>query len=136
MDNQEKDFYTSDNFYTDTTSTQPQESVDINDSQAQIEDLSKKCMIFGIVAVAIAWVCGCLFVASVILSILSLRNLSKAKKLNGTAKMNGQMIAGMVCSIIALCLSALYLLMIVFYVFFFLMAFLVGMGTSGAGVTF
>lgn len=125
MDNKEKDFYTNDTFGDDK---------DTDPLQPQIEELSKRCMVLGIVAVSIAGVCPYLFIASVVLGILSLRSLSKAKKLMGASKMNGWMTAGMVCSIVALSLSAFYLLIGLLFVFMISLIILAGVAGGGGGV--
>lgn len=119
--NNENNNYSENSFYNDTNSYESSSydtnATNISYEERAVKDLSQKSMIYGIVAVSIAYFCGCLFIASIVLGIMSLLNISKAKKNFGVQKLNGQQIAGMVCSIIALAMSAFYLLFAIFYIF-------------------
>ena len=83
--------------------------------KAQADSLSSKCMVLGILAIAFAFFCPC--VPSFIFAIISLVLCSKVKKLTNCEKMNGYQLTGMICSIISLVISAIYLALIVWYIF-------------------
>ena len=85
----------------------------------EIKNLNQSCMILGIVSAAISFVCPCLFVAAIILGCLSLSKYVKAKKLMGAQKADGQLIAGLVCSIVSLAVSGLTALGILLYIALF-----------------
>ncbi len=127
MDNQNNNY----SEFSSYTATNSYESFDSRSNETNISHideavkaLSQKSMVMGIIAVSVAYLCGCLFIASLVLGILSLLNISKAKKKFGVQKLNGQQIAGMVCSIIAIAMSVMYTLILVFYAFIFSLVFI------------
>lgn len=75
--------------------------------------LSIAAMILGIASL----VCG--FGTNVVLAILSLCFVAKAKKRSETGSLNGFTTAGLVCSVISLALTVLVLIAIVFFLAFF-----------------
>lgn len=118
------DFYSNDNF------NQNQNDVPLDDEayiqqKLKCDSLSTKCMIFGILAISFTVACPC--IPSFIFAIISLVLYSKAKKFLYTPKLNGYLIAGMICSIVSLAISLIYLAFMVFYFgIFFMFGFIEG----------
>ena len=83
----------------------------------QADSLSSRCMVLGILAIAFAFFCPC--IPSFIFAIISLVLCSKVKKLTNSQKLNGYQMTGMICSIISLVISAIYVAILLLYVFIF-----------------
>ena len=81
----------------------------LDNSAAQ--EKAKKAMIMGIIAAGIVTTCAC-FPVGIILGIIALVNVSRAKKLSITGRMPGLAIPGLVCGIYGLAMS-------LFWIFYF-----------------
>ncbi len=125
MNNGDNNFYTNDNFYTNEQNHSFDEQYSAR--KAEGERLSTVCMVLGIISAALVFTCPC--IPTFILSIISLYYFSKAKKVLGEPKLNGKLIAGMICSIISLAISIFYTIFFIFY--FSVLAFL---GIIGAAL--
>lgn len=87
-----------------------------------IEHLSTLSMVLGIIALVLMVVClGCCGIGTVILSVLSIYYAIKARRFSEEHRFHGKMLAGLVCSIIALAYLALF---VVIYAFIFGFAFI------------
>ena len=112
MNNGDNNFYTNDNFYTNV------EDPNVNEQdpakKIEVDKLGSRCMVLGIISVALVFTCPCL--PTFILAIISLYYYAKAKKLLNTPKLSGNLIAGLVCSIVSLSISIFYILFFLLYI--------------------
>lgn len=115
MNNGDNNFYTNDNFYSNDGNpiSDAQNSV----QKTETDKLSLRCMVFGIISIALTFTCPCL--PTFVFAIISLYYYFKAKKLLMTPKLGGNLIAGLICSIISLVYSVFYFLIFMFYIFIF-----------------
>lgn len=122
MNNGDNNFYTNDNFYTNA------EDPNVNEQdpakKIEVDKLGSRCMVFGIISVALVFTCPCL--PTFILAIISLYYYAKAKKLLNTPKLSGNLIAGMVCSIVSLSTTIFHILYILFFLFYILFILFIG----------
>ena len=72
---------------------------------------AKNSLIFGIIAAASAYVCGC-FPISIIFGIIAIVWAVKAKKLSMNKKMPGMGVGGLICGIVGVILGAFMLFVI------------------------
>ena len=75
----------------------------------RVKAKAKKAMIMGIIAAASVTSCFC-FPVGIILGIIALVNVSRAKKLSITGRMPGMAIPGLICSIYGLAMSLFWLI--------------------------
>lgn len=113
MNNGDNNFYTNNSFYSNATDPTFDEQYSVR--KTECDKLSSRCLVFGIISLALVLTCPCL--PTFVLAIVSLYYYSKAKKLLDTPKLGGNLLAGMICSIVSLVYSGLYFMIMLVYVF-------------------